>query len=456
MKWKQYLAVMTAAAMVISGPAVPMSQVFAADAVAAEVQASDETTDEKVITLPSAGEKLSVEAEDFTLAKKEGNDYIRIAERDWASGGKIVDWFENGNAMSIKFNAPKAGIYAVTATYRSGRKDTDTPNAFEWEGTNVESGSVDVYGEEKATTTHTVTFFVKVTKEGEGTLTFKAGEKAGPQVDKFDIEQAYTLPTGDDTLTVESEDFTLVPKAGEDTSKHIHVIENTEWASGKKMVSWFENGDAMYMNFYAPAAGDYSVTATYRSGRLQNNPNEFTWEGTNVESGIVVSVLMGMILTLPISSAALGIILNLSGLAAGAATIGCCCNMVGFAVASYRENKVAGLLAQGIGTSMLQVPNIVRKPIIWIPAIVSSAVLGPVSTMLVKMTSNATGSGMGTAGFVGQIMSYQTMAPEIGGTMTMIIIVVFQIVLPAVITLAVSEFMRKKGWIKDGDMKLEL
>lgn len=287
MKWKQYLAVMTAAAMVISGPAVPMSQVFAADAVAAEVQASDETTDEKVITLPSAGEKLSVEAEDFTLEKKEGNDYIRIAERDWASGGKIVDWFENGNAMSIKFNAPKAGIYAVTATYRSGRKDTDTPNAFEWEGTNVESGSVDVYGEDKATTTHTVTFFVKVTKEGEGTLTFKAGEKAGPQVDKFDIEQAYTLPTGDDTLTVEAEDFTLVPKAGEDTSKHIHVIENTEWASGKKMVSWFENGDAMYMNFYAPAAGDYSVTATYRSGRLQNNPNEFTWEGTNVESGSV-------------------------------------------------------------------------------------------------------------------------------------------------------------------------
>ena len=171
---------------------------------------------------------------------------------------------------------------------------------------------------------------------------------------------------------------------------------------------------------------------------------------------VVVSVLMGMILTLPISSAALGIILNLSGLAAGAATIGCCCNMVGFAVASYRENKVAGLLAQGIGTSMLQVPNIVRKPIIWIPAIVSSAVLGPVSTMLVKMTSNATGSGMGTAGFVGQIMTYQTMEPEIGGTMTMIIIVVFQIVLPAVITLAVSEFMRKKGWIKDGDMKLEL
>lgn len=172
--------------------------------------------------------------------------------------------------------------------------------------------------------------------------------------------------------------------------------------------------------------------------------------------GVVVSVLMGMILTLPISSAALGVILNLSGLAAGAATIGCCCNMVGFAVASYRENKIGGLVAQGVGTSMLQVPNIVRKPIIWVPAILSSAILGPVSTMLVRMTNNATGSGMGTAGLVGQIMTYQTMAPDLGGRMTMIIIVVFQILLPAVITLAISEFMRKKGWIRQGDMKLEL
>lgn len=172
--------------------------------------------------------------------------------------------------------------------------------------------------------------------------------------------------------------------------------------------------------------------------------------------GIIVSVLMGMILTLPISSAALGVILNLSGLAAGAATVGCCCNMVGFAVASYRENKVGGLIAQGVGTSMLQVPNILRKPVIWIPSIASSAILGPVSTMLVKMTNNATGSGMGTAGLVGQIMTYQTMAPEIGGAMTLVIIVVLQILLPAVITLAVSEFMRKRGWIKEGDMKLEL
>lgn len=172
--------------------------------------------------------------------------------------------------------------------------------------------------------------------------------------------------------------------------------------------------------------------------------------------GIVVSVLMGMILTLPISSAALGIILNLSGIAAGAATVGCCCNMVGFAVASYRENKVGGLLAQGIGTSMLQVPNIVQKPIIWLPAILSSAILGPVGTMLLHMENNATGSGMGTAGLVGQIMTWQVMVPAEGPLMTILKILLIQIILPAVVTLAISEFMRKKGWIQFGDMKLNM
>ena len=110
--------------------------------------------------------------------------------------------------------------------------------------------------------------------------------------------------------------------------------------------------------------------------------------------GIVVSVLMGMILTLPISSAALGIILGLNGIAAGAATVGCCANMIGFATASFRENKENGLLAQGLGTSMLQIGNIVKNPLIWLPAIITSAVLGPVSTMVLHMTNNATGSGM--------------------------------------------------------------
>lgn len=172
--------------------------------------------------------------------------------------------------------------------------------------------------------------------------------------------------------------------------------------------------------------------------------------------GIVVSVLMGMALTLPISSAALGVILNLNGLAAGAATIGCCCNMVGFAVASFRENRIGGLLAQGIGTSMLQIPNIVRNPLIWIPAILSSAILGPVGTVVLKMTNNATGSGMGTAGLVGQIMTWQTMAGAEPATIVLIKIFVIQIILPAIVTAAISEFMRKKKWIKPGDMKLEL
>ncbi|HJA12734.1 MAG TPA: PTS sugar transporter subunit IIC [Candidatus Mediterraneibacter merdipullorum] len=171
--------------------------------------------------------------------------------------------------------------------------------------------------------------------------------------------------------------------------------------------------------------------------------------------GIVVSVLMGMILTLPISSAALGVILNLSGLAAGAATVGCCCNMVGFAVASFRENKVGGLLSQGIGTSMLQVPNIVRHPQIWIPAILSSAILGPVGTMVFHMTSNATGSGMGTAGLVGPLMTWQVMTQTEAQLVVFVKILLIQFVLPAVLTLAFSEFMRKKKWIRFGDMKLD-
>ena len=172
--------------------------------------------------------------------------------------------------------------------------------------------------------------------------------------------------------------------------------------------------------------------------------------------GIVVSVLMGMILTLPISSAALGIILNLSGLAAGAAVVGCCCNMVGFAVASYRENKIGGLLAQGVGTSMLKVPNIVRKPVIWLPAIISSAILGPVSTLVFHMTSNSTGSGMGTAGLVGQIMTYQVMTETLPAVVVLAEIALMHFLLPAAISLAVSEVMRKKAWIKFGDMKLDV
>lgn len=130
--------------------------------------------------------------------------------------------------------------------------------------------------------------------------------------------------------------------------------------------------------------------------------------------------------------------------------------MVGFAVASYKENGFAGLLAQGIGTSMLQVPNIMKKPLIWLPAIISSAILGPVGTMLCNMTNNATGSGMGTAGLVGQIMTYQEMAPVEGPAITLIKIAVLHFLLPGVLALGISDGMRKLGLIKHGDMKLDL
>lgn len=173
--------------------------------------------------------------------------------------------------------------------------------------------------------------------------------------------------------------------------------------------------------------------------------------------GIVVSVLMGMALTLPISSAALGIILGLSGISAGAATVGCCANMVGFAVASFRENKFGGLLAQGLGTSMLQVPNIIKNPLIWLPSIITSAILGPLATSsMIHMTNDATGSGMGTAGLVGQIMTYKTMAPDKGSVVTIVMIVMMHFVLPGILCFVISEFMRKKKWIKDGDMKLDI
>ena len=117
--------------------------------------------------------------------------------------------------------------------------------------------------------------------------------------------------------------------------------------------------------------------------------------------GVVVSVVMGIILTLPISSAALSIILVLSGIAAGASTVGCAAQMVGFAVISFKANRWNGLLAQGLGTSMLQVPNIIRKPVIWIPPIVASAILGPIATIIFRMENNPAGGGMGTSGLVG-------------------------------------------------------
>lgn len=173
--------------------------------------------------------------------------------------------------------------------------------------------------------------------------------------------------------------------------------------------------------------------------------------------GMIISVLMGMILTLPISSAAIGVSMGITGLAAGAATIGCCCQMVGFAVSSFRENRTGGLVAQGIGTSMLQVPNILRKPIIWLPTIISSAILGPVSSAILKMVSTPEGSGMGSSGLVGQFSAYDAMVSA--GTsipVTMIEILVMHFLLPGIITFIIAQGFRKAGWIKDGDMALKV
>lgn len=168
--------------------------------------------------------------------------------------------------------------------------------------------------------------------------------------------------------------------------------------------------------------------------------------------GIIVAVLMGLALTAPISSAAIALMLDLNGLAAGAATIGCAAQMVGFAVSGYRENKISGLVAIGIGTSMLLVPNIIRNPRILIPPTIAGAVLAPIGTMVFILHNNAAGAGMGTSGLVGQIMTVTTMG--FSGEIILKILLL-HIIGPAIISLVISEYMRKKGWIKAGDMRIQ-
>ncbi|MDD4264197.1 MAG: PTS sugar transporter subunit IIC [Firmicutes bacterium] len=166
--------------------------------------------------------------------------------------------------------------------------------------------------------------------------------------------------------------------------------------------------------------------------------------------GILVSVLMGMILTAPISSAAVAISLGLDGLAAGAATVGCSAQMIGFAVMSFKENGIGGFVAQGIGTSMLQVPNIIRNPLIWIPPTLTSAILGPLSTLVFKMTNIPEGAGMGTSGLVGQIGTLAAM-----GSSAWLGIILLHFVLPGILTYVIAEYMRKKGWIQSEDLILQ-
>ena len=175
--------------------------------------------------------------------------------------------------------------------------------------------------------------------------------------------------------------------------------------------------------------------------------------------GIIVSVVIGIALTLPISSAAICAALSLTGLAGGAALAGCCAQMVGFAVASWRENGVGGLLSQGLGTSMLQMGNIMKKPVIWVPAIVASAITGPIATCVFHMEQNgaAIASGMGTSGLVGPIGLYTGWIADgiTPGAFEWAGMLLVCVVLPAAISWAVSEVMRRAGIIEEGDLRIE-
>ena len=211
-----------------------------------------------------------------------------------------------------------------------------------------------------------------------------------------------------------------------------------------------------------------SVLCAPAIGAAASSVGDFIKWATNLQPllmGILVSVVVGMALTLPISSAAICAALSLTGLAGGAAVAGCCAQMVGFAVMSFRENGVGGLVSQGLGTSMLQMPNIIRNPRTWIPPTLASAITGPIATCLyhLEMNGPAVSSGMGTSGLVGQIGVYTGWLNDIAaGTKAAILpmdwvgLILICFVLPAVLTLLFAFFLRKWGWIKDGDLKLDL
>lgn len=211
-----------------------------------------------------------------------------------------------------------------------------------------------------------------------------------------------------------------------------------------------------------------SVLCAPAIGAAASSVGDFIKWATNLQPllmGILVSVVVGMALTLPISSAAICAALSLTGLAGGAAVAGCCAQMVGFAVMSFRENGVGGLVSQGLGTSMLQMPNIIRNPRTWIPPTLASAITGPIATCLfhLEMNGPAVSSGMGTCGLVGQIGVYTGWLNDIAaGTKAAILpmdwvgLILICFVLPAVLTLLFAFFLRKWGWIKDGDLKLDL
>ncbi len=169
--------------------------------------------------------------------------------------------------------------------------------------------------------------------------------------------------------------------------------------------------------------------------------------------GVIIAVVVGIVLTLPISSAALCAMIGISGLAGGAATVGCCAQMIGFAVISFRENKWGGVVAQGLGTSMLQMGNIIKKPIIWVAPTLAGAVVGPLSTCVFKLECTGVSAGMGTCGLVGPLGIFTDMGFN-GGSIVGVLLLC--IIAPAVLSLVFNEIMRKLGWIKTGDMQLDL
>lgn len=170
--------------------------------------------------------------------------------------------------------------------------------------------------------------------------------------------------------------------------------------------------------------------------------------------GIIIAVLVGMTLTLPISSAALCLMLELDGLAAGAATVGCCAQMIGFATISFRENGFQGFLAQGLGTSMLQMPNIYKNWRIWIPPTLAAAILGPIATTGFLMQNTALESGMGTCGLVGQIGTWNAMKNEFSTSSILFRISILHFILPAILAYLFYCILKKINWIRTGDLKL--
>lgn len=180
----------------------------------------------------------------------------------------------------------------------------------------------------------------------------------------------------------------------------------------------------------------------------------FSTDSNPLIMGVVIAVIVGMVLTLPISSAALCLMLELDGSAAGAATIGCCAQMIGFATISFKDNGLKGVLAQGLGTSMLQVPNIYKNWKIWIPPTLASAIIGPIAIIYFNMENTALESGMGSCGLVGQIGTFNAMKSKYDTSYILTSILILQIIAPAIISYLIYIFMKKKNWIKDGDMKL--